>query len=82
VASSLARLTDDRLVPLHCVGCDLGGRSHPDRGDAGRWMAKRFAAEAIIPARYWRLSTLWFVFGAVATLLPLACLYFMAFKTD
>jgi uncharacterized membrane protein len=45
-------------------------------------MAKRFAAEAIIPARYWRLSTLWFVFGAAATLLPLACLYFMVFKPD
>jgi uncharacterized membrane protein len=43
-------------------------------------MAKRFATEAVIPARYWRLSTLWFVFGAVATLLPLANLYFMVFK--
>jgi uncharacterized membrane protein len=45
-------------------------------------MAKRFATEVVIPARYWRLSTLWFVFGAVATLLPLANLYFMVFKPD
>jgi uncharacterized membrane protein len=44
-------------------------------------MVKRFATEAVIPARYWRLSTLWFVFGAVATLLPLAN-YFMVFKPD
>jgi uncharacterized membrane protein len=43
-------------------------------------MAKRFATETVIPARYWRLSTLWSVFGAVATLLPLANLYFMVFK--
>lgn len=45
-------------------------------------MAKRFSMEAVIPARYWRLSTLWFAFGALATLLPLANLYFMVFKPD
>jgi hypothetical protein len=36
----------------------------------------------VIPERYWRLSTLWSVFGAVATILPLANLYFMIFKPD
>jgi uncharacterized membrane protein len=35
---------------------------------------------ALIPERYWLLSTLWSVFGAVATILPLANLYFMVFK--
>ena len=43
-------------------------------------LARRFATEAAIPERYWRLSTLWSVFGAVATILPLANLYFMVVK--
>lgn len=45
-------------------------------------LARQFATEAAIPERYWRLSTLWSIFGAVATLLPLANLYFMVFKPD
>jgi uncharacterized membrane protein len=45
-------------------------------------MARAFRDAATIPDRYWRLSTLWAVFGAVATLLPLANLYFMVFKPD
>ena len=45
-------------------------------------LAKQFATEAVIPERYWRLSMLWSVFGAIATLLPLANLYFMVFKPD
>ena len=43
-------------------------------------LARRFASEATIPDRYWRLTTLWSVFGAIATVLPLANLYFMIFK--
>lgn len=43
-------------------------------------LAKRFATEPVILQRYWRLSALWSVFGAVATLLPLANLYLMVFK--
>jgi hypothetical protein len=37
---------------------------------------------ARIPDRYWRLSTLWAVFGAIATLLRLANLCFMVFKPE
>ena len=45
-------------------------------------LARQFATELVIPERYWRLSTLWSVFGALATILPLANLYFMVFKPD
>jgi uncharacterized membrane protein len=45
-------------------------------------LARQFATEPKIPERYWRLSMLWSVFGAVATILPLANLYFMVFKPD
>jgi uncharacterized membrane protein len=45
-------------------------------------LARHFAAELVIPERYWRLSALWSIFGAIATLLPLANLYFMVFKPD
>ncbi len=43
-------------------------------------LARRFRTEAEIPDRYWRLSRLWAIFGAVATLLPLANLYLMIVK--
>jgi uncharacterized membrane protein len=43
-------------------------------------LAGRFRAEAAVPQRYWRLATLWSVFGAVATVLPLINLYLMVFK--
>jgi len=33
-----------------------------------------------IPERYWRLARRWHVFGALATLLPLATLFVMATK--
>jgi uncharacterized membrane protein len=45
-------------------------------------LAKQFAAGGPIPDRYWQLSTRWAVFGTIATLLPLANLYFMIFKPD
>lgn len=43
-------------------------------------LAIRFRNEATIPDRYWRLANLWAVFGVIATVLPLANLYFMIFK--
>jgi hypothetical protein len=45
-------------------------------------LARRFPPEPGVPERYWRLSMLSSVFGAVATLVPLANLYFMVFKPD
>lgn len=42
-------------------------------------LARRFGEEGIAPS-YWRLARLWAVFGTIATLLPLANLYFMVFK--
>ncbi len=38
------------------------------------------AAEGSIPDRYWRLNRIWGVFGVLATLLPLADVYFMVAK--
>ena len=43
-------------------------------------LARGFRDGSPIPRRYWRLSTLWAAFGAVATALPLANLYLMVFK--
>jgi uncharacterized membrane protein len=45
-------------------------------------LARQFRDWPTIPDRYWRLSMIWAVFGAVATLLPLANLYLMVFKPD
>jgi uncharacterized membrane protein len=44
--------------------------------------ARRFATGGAIPEHYWRLARVWYVFGSVAILLPLANLYFMVFKPD
>jgi len=43
-------------------------------------MARGFAGGETIPERYWRLGRQWAIWGTVATLLPLANLYFMVFK--
>src|SRR6266540_2610510 len=43
-------------------------------------LSRRFAATGAIPDRYWRLAQRWYVFGAVATLLPLANVFVMALK--
>ncbi|MDP3087876.1 MAG: DUF2269 domain-containing protein [Methylotenera sp.] len=43
-------------------------------------MAKAFAVSGEIPASYWKLCTTWNLFGLLATLIPLANLYFMVFK--
>ena len=45
-------------------------------------LAREFRAAPAIPDRYWRLSTLWMVFGAIATVLPLVNIYLMIFKPD
>jgi uncharacterized membrane protein len=42
--------------------------------------ARGFAQGGAIPPRYWRLGRLWYVWGTIATLLPLANLYFMVVK--
>ncbi|BAS67922.1 DUF2269 family protein [Bathymodiolus septemdierum thioautotrophic gill symbiont] len=43
-------------------------------------MAKQFSEQEPIPEQYWKLGNLWIVFGTLATLLPLANLYWMVFK--
>src|SRR6266540_2830310 len=43
-------------------------------------LSRRFAATGAIPDRYWRLAQRWYVFAAVATLLPLANVFVMALK--
>jgi len=43
-------------------------------------MARGFARGEAIRERYWRLGRQWAIWGTVATLLPLANLYFMVFK--
>jgi len=43
-------------------------------------MAKQFAHGGTIPDSYWRLARIWNIAGAVATILPLANIYWMVFK--
>jgi uncharacterized membrane protein len=43
-------------------------------------MAKQFSEQKPIPEQYWKLGNLWIIFGILATLLPLANLYWMVFK--
>jgi len=43
-------------------------------------MARAFAQGGPIPENYWRLGRRWAIWGTIATLLPLANLYFMVFK--
>lgn len=45
-------------------------------------LARQFANEAVVPERYWRLSTLWAIFGSLAVILPLVALYLMVIKPD
>jgi uncharacterized membrane protein len=42
--------------------------------------ARAFASGAPIPESYWRHNRRWVVWGVIATLVPLANLYFMVFK--
>lgn len=43
-------------------------------------IAKAFAVSGEIPANYWKLCTTWNIFGLLATLIPLANLFYMVFK--
>lgn len=43
-------------------------------------MARKFSDKDTIPQGYWTLSKYWAAFGTVATVLPLANLFFMVFK--
>jgi uncharacterized membrane protein len=43
-------------------------------------LARRFVVDGVIPDRYWRLATLWYVLGAIAILLPLVNIYLMVAK--
>ncbi len=43
-------------------------------------IAKSFADGSPIPDRYWKLGKVWTMFGSIATLLPLANLYWMVVK--
>lgn len=43
-------------------------------------MAKQFSADQDIPELYWKLGRIWMIFGTLATLLPLANIYWMVFK--
>lgn len=45
-------------------------------------LARGFATAEVVPERYRRLSLLWSVFGALATILPLAALALMVLKPD
>jgi len=43
-------------------------------------MLKPLTPNADIPARYWKLSTVWMIAGSIATLLPLPAFYLMTVK--
>ena len=43
-------------------------------------LAKQFAHGGIIPHEYWTLGRVWIAVGLIATLLPLASVYWMVFK--
>lgn len=43
-------------------------------------IARTFATGGSIPECYWKLSRIWAIFGILATVLPLANLYWMVFK--
>ena len=43
-------------------------------------LPRAFGHGGIIPAEYWKLGRIWIGVGTVATLLPLASLYWMVFK--
>lgn len=43
-------------------------------------MARLFAVSNEIPDQYWRLCTIWNLFGLLAIFLPLATVYFMVMK--
>lgn len=42
--------------------------------------ARQFQKTGIIPENYWVLERIWMVFGTLATVIPLANIYWMVFK--
>jgi uncharacterized membrane protein len=45
-------------------------------------IARTFADGSVIPEAYWRWERVWGVFGAIATIVPLANIAIMVFKPD
>jgi len=43
-------------------------------------IARQFAKDGDIPEKYWILGRVWAIFGTLATIIPLANLYWMVFK--
>ena len=43
-------------------------------------MAKIFAITLKIPENYWRLGNIWYIFGVLATIIPMLNIYWMVFK--
>jgi uncharacterized membrane protein len=43
-------------------------------------LARTFSSGGQIPLRYWQLALRWYVFGALATVLPLTNIFLMALK--
>ncbi len=43
-------------------------------------LARRLKQEATVPDQYWRLALPWYVFGSIATVLPLANVFIMTVK--
>lgn len=43
-------------------------------------MAREFAVSGVIPEQYWVLGRIWGVAGTLATITPLAALYWMVYK--
>lgn len=44
-------------------------------------LAHVFNETSVIPPQYWKMCTTWNIWGAIATLLPLANIYWMTFKS-
>jgi hypothetical protein len=70
-----------RPKPVHRLWHHLGGDSDPRPDQAGP-PSPRLASGGSIPEGYWRLCRLWLIWGTIATLLPLANLYFMVVKPN
>ncbi len=45
-------------------------------------MARQFAQGSSIPETYWKLGKRWYVWGSIATVLPMLNLYWMVFKPN
>lgn len=43
-------------------------------------MSKHFSKGQEIPEQYWKLSRIWMIFGTLATIVPIASIYWMVYK--